>query len=270
MPIFQNAFTSPRNFGASQLPTVPENQSEGETANNEFASNQFSSLPFEPGFTTATPVVPSPPAAQVADTPVNQTDILQPEKVYSIAPPPPPPSLPATSSSSRRTPSPPTQSKPVVFDNPWDLVPDQPINNNTNKNLSNCDSSSGISSTSSSYVVKPGGGVSGQMDQAVVNGNGNKWLDEISDSLSHLQPPSSSDNNKKILSLNNGDDHSQTVAGILDDPFDAEWAALATRDTSRTCNNMNPFTTTTTMTTPDPSTSSHDSNNVHKTFELQM
>ena len=152
--------------------------------------------------------------------------------------------------------------EPVKYDNPWDFVPDQP-NNLSNKapslvaanKLINCDSSSGVSSTSS------GNSNNAMVDWSAINGK-----KSVPDSF------------ETSWSNNDEDDKSEFWdSRILDDPFDAEWAALATRNNAK--NNTNPFTSD--VFVSNSSTSSGDDNNVSPApaevvdgfkaeFELQM
>jgi hypothetical protein len=102
---------------------------------------------------------------------------------------------------------------PVQYDNPWDFVPDQPSSNSKNNSgnsghLPNYDSSSGISSSSnhSGNIAIPFANHAPALDD--------NWF--LFDSKSsHLNGLETAWGDK---------------SGILDDPFDAEWAALATRN----------------------------------------
>ena len=153
--------------------------------------------------------------------------------------------------------------KPVRYDNPWDLVPDQPVksgggsNNNSGNNnanaanvsigSSNCDSSSGVSSCASSSnnaAVAAAAAAPKQQQQlqqqpasasipsdwsspfgegAEVNTttNSGKWVDDF-DVVPGGGGEDRSSANNEFWSLDG--------SGILDDPFDAEWAALAARN----------------------------------------
>ena len=135
--------------------------------------------------------------------------------------------------------------KPVQYDNPWDFVPDQPVVTNTNpKTVSNaaiinsCDSSSGISSSS--------GNDSSSSSSSSGNNNGNHLFPASADAWGNVAKED--DNNGKAVIdnfWNEVDDNAAAAAssnpvharsksgGILDDPFDAEWAALATRNNSK-------------------------------------
>lgn len=139
----------------------------------------------------------------------------------------------------------------------WDLVPGQP---HLFSNLSNCDSSSGISSSSSNCANKPQPTqpTEAQLQQlkltdhsqapaTAVETNG-KWLEEVAELI---------ENENATVATSNGGVESNSVSVVLDDPFDADWAALATRSFDR----KNPF-----ISGPDVENAS----GVQKTFELQM
>eukprot|EP00095_Tigriopus_kingsejongensis_P008971 maker-scaffold334_size202906-snap-gene-1.39 protein:Tk08971 transcript:maker-scaffold334_size202906-snap-gene-1.39-mRNA-1 annotation:"protein numb" len=143
-------------------------------------------------------------------------------------------------------------SKPAQFSNPWDFVPDQP--NKNGPSSINCDSSSGISSVSghsNSFNTQNG--------QAMGGG-----------SSAFFSSPTQDEWNSKTQTLEELGGKSEEFWGeadksaILDDPFDAEWAALATRNNSR---NTDPISTNPT-TNPFRETTS-DTNGV-KAFELRM
>ena len=158
---------------------------------------------------------------------------------------------------------------PVHHDNPWDFVPDQPKQLASPAiNTNNCDSSSGISSTSgnSNVNVGPssGGGGSGGGGQAFSssddwfqNGTAPKDEDPFEDKWALEKPVAEKD---EFWAMNG--------SGILDDPFDAEWAALATRNNSKNTNNTdnthNPFRS-------EQQTEKVEGNSeAVQTFELQM
>ena len=103
----------------------------------------------------------------------------------------------------------------------------------------NCDSSSGISSTSSNYGggaktqgqghgATPGGapaptGKQAQSDYDALLDSSVNWLDQVSeliksDNKGQKPPP------VDLAPVS-------TAGGLLEDPFDADWAALATRST---------------------------------------
>ena len=100
----------------------------------------------------------------------------------------------------------------------------------------NCDSSSGISSTSSNYGggaktqgqglgATPGGGpITGKQAQsdydALLDSSVN-WLDQVSELIK------SDNKGQKPVDLA----PVSTAGALLEDPFDADWAALATRST---------------------------------------
>ena len=111
-------------------------------------------------------------------------------------------------------------------------------NNNTSVGgqTLNCDSSSGISSTSSNYGggvktqgqgATPGGGPAtgkqAQSDYDALLDSSVNWLDQVSeliksDNKGQKPPP------VDLAPVS-------TAGGLLEDPFDADWAALATRST---------------------------------------
>lgn len=168
--------------------------------------------------------------------------------------------------------------RPVQYDNPWDFVPDQPnVNNtsNTSSNISanskvqvsnngNCDSSSGISSSSghsngNAIIQKP---VNGVFSVAGVGGvDDDEWF---SNTHHHgFDAGSGSAAGKEEF-------WSLSESGILDDPFDAEWAALAARkEPSSTTSSTNPFNAHPVDTSNAEQTSNGSMPNV-KAFELQM
>ena len=103
----------------------------------------------------------------------------------------------------------------------------------------NCDSSSGISSTSSNYGggvktqgqghgATPGGasapaGKQAQSDYDALLDSSVNWLDQVSeliksDNKGQKPPP------VDLVPVS-------TAGALLEDPFDADWAALATRST---------------------------------------
>ena len=170
--------------------------------------------------------------------------------------------------------------KPVQYSNPWDFVPDQPVvvakppaattttsNNNNAANVSigssNCDSSSGVSSasansnkqeetTSSSKAFTTAFSSRDDWSLNNVSTNGNnvsilndgggpaslfdvKWEENDDDKLGVVATDKQGGRKDEFWSLDG--------SGILDDPFDAEWAALATRNNTKNVVNVttNPF-----------------------------
>jgi hypothetical protein len=255
--------------------------------------------------------------------------------------------------------------KPVVYDNPWDLVPDQPminvlsasatLNNNQedvddakvamdksshNQNISNCDSSSGISSSSATSLQRTANPPAGANSEGIVGDHQHYhqlWLDEIPNNATKvLDIQSEKSEASKIKSRDitvisgngvtshtdnrptenifmNGSQYSvdpynvqhkdtslktpeNKIAGseptiditatnlwnnvsavVLDDPFDAEWAALATRENvtptsgvekSHELNRESPSSTN--PFTNAPSQLQNNSSSAIKAFELQM
>lgn len=145
-----------------------------------------------------------PPLSPLPPVPEHESPILQPEKTDPLA-----------------------NVQPVQYDNPWDFVPDQTKYSGAPQGLtkpsSNCDSSSGVSSSAS---TSNGGVASGQTpDWLTTNG----VLDGKKSPTHSLGSASSKEWNAEFWSK----DPFDTSAAILDDPFDAEWAALATRNSSR-------------------------------------
>jgi len=133
----------------------------------------------------------------------------------------------------------------------WDLVPGQPNlsgNNNpaatgASASFVNCDSSSGISSSSSNNGK--GGNVAKQED------NSTNWLDQVSELMSK------SDTGESVAAA--------PSTGLLDDPFDADWAALATRSFDKTATTKNPF-----VDTDKCGVTANSDVTIQKAFELQM
>ncbi|XP_059096442.1 protein numb homolog isoform X2 [Tigriopus californicus] len=155
--------------------------------------------------------------------------------------------------------------KSVPFSNPWDFVPDQP-NKNGPSSL-NCDSSSGISSvsgnsnsfsTNNNPSSSNGGGQGGQSSAFFTSPSQEDW--------------SYSKTSGKAEDLWGEADKS----AILDDPFDAEWAALATRNNSKNATTTTMTGATSTASTPtnpfrtSPSDNNPPANNSIKTFEMKM
>lgn len=192
--------------------------------------------------------------------------------------------------------------KPVQHTNPWDFVPDQPKQNllgdpalsapfsaaaptalapsSAAAVANHCDSSSGVSSTGSNAFNFA---ASSSSSALFANGGADDWFNnadgkkpssggfETSFDLSNKLNGSSVSGGGDF-DVNNGvgaevaepsrilDDSSR----ILDDPFDAEWAALATRNNTK---NTNPFKN------GDGGAAVGDSGGGErdfKTFELQM
>ena len=71
----------------------------------------------------------------------------------------------------------------------------------------------------------------------------------------------STNDNVANLSTTTYNEELETTTGILEDPFDAEWAALAMRNTSSSSSNKNPFLNEKIRETD---------NGLKKAFELQM
>lgn len=159
--------------------------------------------------------------------------------------------------------------KPVQYDNPWDFVPDQPTKLNTSGNSAKSntnDSSSGISSTCSVNNQNNLPTISNAFDDDWVS----KDADFAKDSDFWQEEEVKNANNKNgfkdLWSLNDSN-------GILDDPFDAEWAALATRKNNVNGENIsapnNPFRTTVQNHEEATEMVNGDENNF-TAFELQM
>jgi len=150
----------------------------------------------------------------------------------------------------------PASVKQVNYD-VWDLVPGQPNlsggvglggSSNGNSGSAVCDSSSGISSSSSTTNK------SKQDHQVQTGTTSTNWLDQVSELISKSD---SSDNSKvPVIPAS-----SEPSSGLLDDPFDADWAALATRsfDTQK----KNPFH-------QGGSSDAAADIQIQKAFELQM
>lgn len=162
-----------------------------------------------------------------------------------------------------------SSSSSVPFSNPWDFVPDQP-NKNGPSSL-NCDSSSGISSVSGNS-----NSFSTNNNPSSSNGGGQGG----GQSSAFFTSPSQEDWSYPKHSGSKAEDlwGEADKSAILDDPFDAEWAALATRNNSKNATTTNITTTgvTSTASTPtNPFRTSPSDNNPHptigiKTFELKM
>lgn len=219
--------------------------------------------------------------------------------------------------------------KPVVYDNPWDLVPDQPSlqlassastsaatkGQNNLLGLSqqqqhvNCDSSSGVSSSSMSSQngttlgSRPGGERSdhvveenGEAEQHLAPGQA--WLEGVMADSVKMAAVSKASSPTPRTDQQMDDDRphqewgGEAAASVLDDPFDAEWAALATRSISSSLdgqpgaeivdvsgkvpnkngllvnnNNTNPFYSEEAAAVPAALSSS---SNMKKTFEIHM
>lgn len=206
------------------------------TDNNNYqsSSNQFNSLPFDPLMTSSMSIK-------------EEEEEVEDETTFPSS------SLFDSKSCSKQTVTPPAV-KQVNYD-VWDLVPGQPNLSGGNNNPAaaaaaapsssfvNCDSSSGISSSSSNNGKAVT--ASKQADSSSVN-----WLDQVSELISK------SDSESAAVAV--------PSTGLLDDPFDADWAALATRSFEKTT--KNPFVDT------DKCTVNNGTEGVQikKAFELQM